>query len=61
MIDSIVYFDLTKYPISEKLKKQLSDMANILLSDKFIIEAIGGFLNGKPEKIEKVNKRLKLF
>jgi len=61
VIDSIEKFDLAKYPMSDKLKKYLSEMAQLFLSDKFIIEAIGGFLNGKQEKINKVNQRLKSF
>lgn len=61
VIDSIVNFDLAIYTMSDKLKTYLSEMAHIFLSDKFIIEAIGGFLNGKQDKIDKVNKRLKSF
>ena len=59
VIDGIANFDLSQYHTSTNLKKYLSEMAQICLSDKFIIEAIGGFLNGNPEKIERINKRLK--
>jgi hypothetical protein len=33
-------------------------MAQMCLTDKFIVEAIGGFLNGNKEKINKINMRL---
>lgn len=59
VIDGIKDFDLSQYKSSENLKKYLSEMAQQCLGDKFIIEAIGGFLNGKLEKVEKINKRLK--
>ncbi len=61
VIDGIKDFDLSQHKTSGNLKTYLSEMAQQCLSDKFIIEAIGGFLNGKPEKIEKINKRLTLF
>ncbi len=61
VIDGIKDFDLSQYKTSEILKKYLSKMAQQCLSDKFIIEAVGGFLNGKQEKIEKINKRLNPF
>lgn len=59
VIDGIANFDLSKYQTSANLKKYLAEMAKLCLTDKFIIEAIGGFLNGKQEKIGKINKRLK--
>ncbi len=59
VIDSVVNFDLAKYPMSDNLKKYLSEMAQLFLSDKFIFEAIGGYLNGKQEKVDKVSKRLR--
>ena len=61
VIDGIKDFDPYQYKTSDNLEKYLSEMAQQCLADKFIIEAISGFLNGKKEKIEKINKRLSSF
>lgn len=61
VISGIQNFDLSKYQMSTKLKNYLSEMAQLFMSDKFLIEAIEGFLNNNPEKVEKINKRLKSF
>ena len=61
VIDGIENFNLSVYQTSSNLKKFLSEMSNICLTDKFITEAIGGFLNNNQEKINRLNKRLRTF
>lgn len=61
VIDGIRDFDISKYNLNKKLKEYLSEMAQLCLNDKFLIEAIGGFLGNNSEKIEKINRRLKII
>ncbi len=61
VIDGIEKFNLSIYQTSINLKKFLTEMFNICLTDKFMIEAIGGFLNNNQAKIDRLNKRLKTF
>jgi len=58
VIDGITKFDLSKYQTSTALQNYLSKMALHCLNDKFMMEAIDGFLNGNQEKITKIIKRL---
>lgn len=61
VIDGIAEFDLSKFQVSDELKVFLSGMAKKILSDKYIIEAIGGFLKGNGQKIARLEKRLNTF
>ncbi len=59
VIDGIEKFDLSVYQMSTNLKKFLSEMSNVCLTDKFVIEAMGGFQNNNKAKIDKMNERLR--
>lgn len=61
IIDGIKNFDLAQYNTSTKLKNYLSDMGKTFVANKFIQEAIEGFLNNNQEKIKKINSRLGSF
>lgn len=61
IIDGIKNFDLAQYNTSTNLKKYLSDMGKQFVANKFIQEAIEGFLNSNQEKIKKINSRLGSF